>query len=85
LQEEICRLFGVMGSADAAEVLISAATIPSIVSLYRTKPDSIRAAATWALIQLPENPQIEEALEKLKNDRAEIIKKAFQITEASAE
>ncbi len=79
LQEEVCRTLGVLHSLEAAEALITAAHGAGSTLFGRAKPDSIRAAATWALTQLPRDPKVDGALEKLKNDRSEMVRKAAEL------
>jgi diguanylate cyclase (GGDEF)-like protein len=81
LQQDVCRTLGVLRSLDAREALITAAQAPRLTTIYKTKPDSIRAAATWALTQLPRNKEIEQALAKLKNDRSHQVRKAVELAE----
>jgi diguanylate cyclase (GGDEF)-like protein len=81
LQEEVCRSLGVLRSLDATEALIAASNIPGISSRTKAKPDSIRAAATWALTQLPKDPDVDSALEKLRTDRSELVQKAAELAE----
>jgi diguanylate cyclase (GGDEF)-like protein len=81
VQQDICRTLGVLRSPDATETLIKAAKTTIITLLYRPKPDSIRAIATWALTQLPQDSRIEKALTKLKKDRSPLVKKAVKLSE----
>ena len=81
LQQDVCRTLGVLRSLDAMEALITAAQAPKLSTIYKTKPDSIRAAATWALTQLPRNKEIEKALAKLKNDKSHQVRKAVELAE----
>jgi hypothetical protein len=81
LQEEVCRSLGVLRSLEAVDALISAAQSPGLTSMAKAKPDSIRAAATWALTQLPSDPKVDSALEKLKSDRSELVQKAAELAE----
>ena len=81
LQHEICRTLGVLRSPKATEALIGAAQAPVITLFHKAKPDSIRAIATWALTQLPEDARIERALEKLKKDRSHLVRKAVELAE----
>ncbi|MFA9454376.1 MAG: hypothetical protein ACERK6_10715 [Candidatus Aminicenantaceae bacterium] len=77
----MCRSLGVLRSLDATEALIAASNIPGISSRTKAKPDSIRAAATWALTQLPKDPNVDNALEKLRTDRSELVQKAAELAE----
>jgi diguanylate cyclase (GGDEF)-like protein len=81
LQQDVCRTLGVLRSLDAMDALITAAQAPRLTTIYKTKPDSIRAAATWALTQLPRNKEIVNALAKLKNDRSHQVRKAVELAE----
>jgi hypothetical protein len=81
LQEEVCRTLGVLRSLDAADALMEAAQIPGVTSRAKAKPDSIRAAATWALTQLPKDPKVDSALEKLKKDRSDLVQKTAELAE----
>ncbi len=81
LQQDVCRTLGVLRSLDAMEALITAAQAPRLSTIYKTKPDSIRAAATWALTQLPRNTEIEKTLMRLKNDKSHQVRKAVELAE----
>lgn len=81
LQQDVCRTLGVLRSLDAVETLITASQAPKLSTIYKTKPDSIRAAATWALTQMPRNKKIEKALTKLKNDKSHQVRKAVELAE----
>jgi diguanylate cyclase (GGDEF)-like protein len=81
LQQDVCRTLGVLRSPDATEALIRAAQTAVITLLYKPKPDSVRAIATWALTQLPQDPKIDKALAKLKKDRSHLVKKAVRLSE----
>jgi hypothetical protein len=81
VQQDICRTLGVLHSPEAAEALIKAAKASMISLLYKPKPDSIRAIATWALTQLPQDSQTDKALAKLKKDRSPLVKKAVKLSE----
>jgi len=81
LQEEVCRSLGILRSLDAADALIAAAQAHGVASRAKAKPDSIRAAATWALTQLPKDPKVDSALDKLKHDRSNLVKKAAELAE----
>jgi HEAT repeat protein len=81
LQEEVCRSLGVLRSLDAADALIEAAQTHGVTSRGKAKPDSIRAAATWALTQLPKDPKVDTVLDKLKNDRSDLVQKAAELAE----
>jgi len=81
LQQDVCRTLGVLRSLDAKEALLTTAQAYKFSTMYKTKPDSIRAAATWALTQLPSNKEIGETLAKLKNDRSHLVRKAVELAE----
>ncbi len=81
LQEEVCRSLGILRSLEASDALIGAARSPGVTRLAKAKPDSIRAAATWALTQLPREPRVDSTLEKLKSDRSELVQKAAELAE----
>lgn len=81
LQQDVCRTLGVLRSPDAAEALIMAAQETKLSSTHKTKPDSIRSVATWALTQLPKNKEIEKALAKQKNDKSQQVRKAVELAE----
>jgi hypothetical protein len=81
LQQDVCRTLGVLRSPDATEALIRATQASMITLLHRNKPDPIRAIATWALTQLPQNQRIEKALAKLKKDRSHLVRKAVELSE----
>lgn len=76
LQEQVCRTLGELSSADTADMLIAAATIPKPWTLLKAKPDSVREAATLALRQLPDKVKIRRALEALKRDKSPLVRKA---------
>ncbi len=75
-QAKACRALGLIGSGHLEEELIAAATKPKLWTFKRTKPEPIRAAATWALRKLPGNERINAVLEVLKNDKSLRIRKA---------
>jgi diguanylate cyclase (GGDEF)-like protein len=81
LQEEVCRSLGVLRSLDAADALIEATQAHGVASRSKAKPDSIRAAATWALTQLPKDPKVDTVLDKLKKDRSNLVQKAAELAE----
>lgn len=81
LQEEVCRSLGVLRSLDAADALIQAAQTSGVASRSKAKPDSIRAAATWALTQLPKDPKVDTVLDRLKKDRSDLVQKAAELAE----
>jgi diguanylate cyclase (GGDEF)-like protein len=75
LQERVCRTLGQIGSSEAADVLVAAATVPKPWALLKQKPDSIREAATWALRQLPDRVKIRRAIQALKNDKSPQVRR----------
>jgi diguanylate cyclase (GGDEF)-like protein len=81
VQQDICRTLGVLRSPEATEALIKVAKTAPITPFSRTKPDSIRAIATWALTQLPRDPKVDKALNKLKRDRSHLVRKAVRLSE----
>jgi HEAT repeat protein len=75
-QSKACRTLGLIGSPETAEKLIAVATKPKLWAFKKTKPEPIRAAATWALRKLPGNERINTVLEVLKNDKSLRVRKA---------
>jgi hypothetical protein len=75
-QSKACRTLGLIGSPETAEKLIAVATKPKLWTFKKTKPEPIRAAATWALRKLPGNERINTVLEVLKNDKSLRVRKA---------
>jgi|GEM_PF-1296800 len=75
-QSKACRTLGLIGSPQTAEKLIAVATKPKPWAFLKTKPEPIRAAATWALRKLPGNERINTVLEVLKNDKSLRVRKA---------
>jgi diguanylate cyclase (GGDEF)-like protein len=75
-QSKACRTLGLIGSPETAEKLIAVATKPKLWAFLKTKPEPIRAAATWALRKLPGNERINSVLEVLKNDKSLRVRKA---------
>jgi hypothetical protein len=76
LQAKACRALGLIGPPQTAEKLIAVATKPKLWTLQKTKPEPIRAAATWALRKLPGNEKINTVLEALKKDKSLRVRKA---------
>jgi diguanylate cyclase (GGDEF)-like protein len=74
-QAKACRTLGLIGSEQTAEKLIAVATKPKLWAFKKTKPEHIRAAATWALRKLPGNERINSVLEVLKNDKSLRVRK----------
>lgn len=81
LQEHVCRTLGVLRSKEAEGALIAAATKPKLSTMLRPKPTFVRAAATWALSQMPMSPRLNETLSLLKRDRSSIVRKAAELSE----
>ena len=81
LQQDACRALGILRSPEATEALIHAAQAPLITLFHKTKPDQIRAIATWALTQLPNDTRIDKVLVKLKKDRSHLVRKAVELAE----
>jgi diguanylate cyclase (GGDEF)-like protein len=75
-QAKACRTLGLIGSPQTAEKLIAVATRPKLWAFLKTKPEPIRAAATWALRKFPGNERINSVLEVLKNDKSLRVRKA---------
>ena len=75
-QAKACRTLGLLGSPETAEKLIAVAIKPKLWAFQKTKPEPIRAAATWALRKLPGNERINTVLEVLKNDKSLRVRKA---------
>jgi hypothetical protein len=75
-QAKACRTLGLLGSPLTEEALIAAATKPKPWTFKTTKPEPIRAAATWALTKLPGSERLNNALEVLKKDKSLRVRKA---------
>jgi hypothetical protein len=80
LQQDVCRTLGVLRSSDAQDALIAAAQASKLSTVYKSKPDAIRSAATWALTQLPSNRAIEDTLATLGKDRSHQVRKAVELS-----
>jgi hypothetical protein len=76
LQAQACRTLGLIGSSHPVDYLIAIAIRPKRWTLQKSKPDSIRVAATWALMQFLKTAEINKALDRLKKDKSPLIKKA---------
>ncbi|UCC40866.1 MAG: diguanylate cyclase [Candidatus Aminicenantes bacterium] len=76
LQAQACRTLGLLGSPHAADYLIAVAISPKPWTLQKSKPDSVRVAATWALAQLPKTGETNKALDRLKKDKSPLVRKA---------
>ena len=76
LQAQACRTLGLIGSSPPVDHLIAIAIRPKRWTLQKSKPDSVRVAATWALTQLLKTAEINKALDRLKKDKSPLIKKA---------
>jgi diguanylate cyclase (GGDEF)-like protein len=81
LQEHVCRTLGVLRSQAAEGALIDAARKPGLTTLLKPKPASVRAAATWALTQMPRSARVNNALLKLKRDSSPLVRKAAELSE----
>jgi diguanylate cyclase (GGDEF)-like protein len=76
LQEKICKTLGQISASEAADTLVSVAMVHKHWTLLKTKPDSVREAATWALKQLPDKVKIRRALAVLKGDKSSLVRQA---------
>lgn len=76
LQAHTCRTLGLIGSEIAIESLIVVVSPAGQGAFTRAKSNSVRVAATWALKKFPKNKRVKEVLEKLKNDKSPLIRKA---------
>lgn len=76
LQAQACRTLGLIGSPDSIETLIAVAKASKLLSFQRSKPDSVRAAAAWALAKFPKDERIQKILEELKADKSQLVRKA---------
>ncbi len=75
LQAQICKTLGYLRAADAVNALIAAARVPKPWTFLKPKPDSVRAAAAWALKQMPKNETITKILEELKRDKSPMVRR----------
>ncbi len=76
LQEKVCRTLGQISASEATDILVSVAMVQKPWTLLKTKPDSVREAATWALKQLPDKVKIRRALAVLKSDKSPQVRRA---------
>jgi diguanylate cyclase (GGDEF)-like protein len=76
LQAQACRTLGLIGSPDTVETLIAVAKASKLFSFQRSKPDSVRAAAAWALAKFPQDERIQKILGELKKDKSQLVRKA---------
>lgn len=76
LQEKVCRTLGQISASEATDTLVSVAMVQKPWTLLKTKPDSVREAATWALKQLPDKVKIRRALAVLKSDKSSLVRRA---------
>ena len=74
-QRQACRALGMIGSPDSIETLITVAKPSKSFTFQRAKPDSVRAAAAWALTKFPQDERVEKVLARLKKNKSPIIKK----------
>jgi len=80
LQAQACRTLGMIGSPDSIETLIAVAKPSKPFSFKKSKPDSVRAAATWALTKFPEEERIKDILRQLKKDKSQMVRKAASLS-----
>jgi len=76
LQEKVCKTLGQISASEATDTLVSVAMVQKPWTLLKTKPDSVREAATWALKQLPDKVKIRRALTVLKSDKSSLVRRA---------
>ena len=81
LQEQVCRTLGVLRSPEAEGALIDAARKPKLTEMLKPKPAFVRAAATWAITQMPRSHRVNNALIQLKRDRSSLVRKAAELYE----
>ncbi|MBN1224622.1 MAG: hypothetical protein JXB23_15340, partial [Candidatus Aminicenantes bacterium] len=81
LQEHICRTLGILRSPESVEILVRVASESKLHTLNKSKPEFIRAAATWALTQMPQSKRVDRALDALKKDRSVLVRKAAELSE----
>jgi len=81
LQEHVCRTLGILRSSDSVEVLVKAVSEFKFATLNKAKPEFIRAAATWALTQMPQSQSVDRALAALKKDRSTLVRKAAELSD----
>lgn len=81
LQEHVCRTLGVLRSPEAEGALIDTARKPKVTTMLKPKPTFVRAAATWALTQMPRSPRVNNALLQLKRDSAPLVRKAAELSD----
>jgi hypothetical protein len=81
LQEQVCRTLGVLRSQAAEDALIEAARKPKLTTMLKPKPVVVRAAATWALTQMPRSNRVNNALIQLKRDSSLLVRKAAELSE----
>ncbi len=76
LQTHACRTLGMLRAAEAVDALISVASATRALSVFKSKPVSIRVAATRALRLFPPEEKIAGALNKLQKDRSPLVRRA---------
>jgi len=76
MQIQICKTLGMLRTTETQDSLIRVALVPKPWTFMKPKPESIRAAAAWALRQFPKTDKIEKVLEQLKKDKAPVVRKA---------
>jgi len=85
LQELVCRTLGVLRTPEAEVALIEAARKPKLTTLFKPKPAYVRAAATWALTQMPRSPRVNNALLQLRRDSSPLVRKAAELSDIIGE
>jgi hypothetical protein len=81
LQEQVCRTLGVLRSEVAERALIEVARKPNLTALLKPKPVVVRAAATWALTQMPRSNRVNNTLLQLKRDHSPLVRKAAELSD----
>lgn len=81
LQEHVCRTLGVLRSPEAEAALIETARKPTLTTMLKPKPAFVRAAATWALTQMPRSHRVNNALLQLKRDGSALVRKAAELSD----
>ncbi len=81
LQEHVCRTLGVLRSPEAETALIDAARKQPLTTMLKPKPAIVRAAATWALTQMPRSHRVNNALLQLKRDSSPLVRKAAELSD----
>jgi HEAT repeat protein len=76
LQTHACRTLGVLQTPEAIDTLITVASPAKPWSVLKSRPVSVRVAATKALRLFPYQPKIAGVLNKLQNDRSPLVRRA---------